>query len=269
MGEHGEIRIPELEVAKICKLSDEAKAALEKKDLTVDLIALRPLHEKSKTRDELYNRIVSDTIGIIQKHVDLHKASSGETTCLPGIAIEGYSYDSQNSSHYVQLCELGGVLRHQITLHGWSYQEIAPARVKKLFTGDGDVDKYLMLQRFLQWQIIPNFLCEIGCPPDYHVPLKVPNPIQDVVDSFAVLHASLFPVVIPSRKKKASKRGRSKTENAQDATTTTLGKRRAKSSPSASSGCTKQRRKPSVESDAALHTASIPGPVIQSTILGN
>lgn len=96
--------------------------------------------------------------------------------------IEGYSYCSQGGSAPTKLYEFGGVLRTKLHECGYSLVEVAPTRIKSLFTGSGKSKKLDMYNRWIELHL-PN-LYEIFLFPK--VPKHIPKPIEDVVDAFAL-----------------------------------------------------------------------------------
>lgn len=98
------------------------------------------------------------------------------------VIIEGYSYQSQSSS-MSKLYELGGIVRYMCHTKKVAITEIAPTRVKKLFSSSGRSDKKDMYTSFIAK----------GFPPLLAI-FKVekckdiPNPVQDIVDAVALLH---------------------------------------------------------------------------------
>jgi hypothetical protein len=109
------------------------------------------------------------------------------------VGIEGYSFGVSDSSSISTMCEVGGLIRWHLWKHGFAFVEIAPNTVKLLFTHFGSADKYMMWLRFLELQIIhdlPLVLKFKKCSSDTKFVMsstKVPNPIQDIVDSFAIV----------------------------------------------------------------------------------
>jgi len=97
------------------------------------------------------------------------------------IYIEDYAYGMTNSSSMSVLHELGGALKYMLAKKNIPYEAISPSSAKKRFAGTGrasKLDMYTALQNLFPiplWQIF-------GKSPGP----KLPNPIQDIVDAFAL-----------------------------------------------------------------------------------
>lgn len=100
--------------------------------------------------------------------------------------LEGYSFGSQSSS-VSKLYELGGILRHALWKAGIPFEEHAPATVKKCFAGSGRADKLQMWAAFRE-KGFPDLLAMMGLVAGK----DVPHPVQDVVDSVALLESHSY-----------------------------------------------------------------------------
>ena len=60
------------------------------------------------------------------------------------LAIEGYSFGSRGRAVF-DIAECGGIVRWELAQHGYEWQEVPPAALKKWATGRGNADKGAML----------------------------------------------------------------------------------------------------------------------------
>lgn len=98
------------------------------------------------------------------------------------VYIEDYAYGMTNSSSLSVLHELGGALKYMLAKKNIAFETISPSSAKKRFTGSGratKVDMYAALQNQLS---IPLWTIFGKKKPG----AKIPNPIQDIVDAFAL-----------------------------------------------------------------------------------
>ena len=112
---------------------------------------------------------------------------SKELAALPrpiSVIIEGYAFGMRSSSHSI-LHELGGALKCKLFQMGIPYTTTAPTSVKKMFANDGRASKRVMYEKFLSVTHIDLF-CVFRMQ-DKSIGLKIPTPIQDIVDSFALV----------------------------------------------------------------------------------
>jgi Holliday junction resolvasome RuvABC endonuclease subunit len=131
-----------------------------------------------ETREERIDRITNILMDRIIHHINGEEYK---------IIIEGYAFSAQSRS-VTTLAECGGVLRHKLHRRGYEYEEVPPTVIKKFFTGKGNCTKEHM---FLQYK---NYIKDWGLP-DFHVELnfpenknsKVPSPIDDLIDSHAIV----------------------------------------------------------------------------------
>ena len=127
-----------------------------------------------KTREERFDKLSSFFVDCIKKHIaracKAHK-----------IMIEGYSFGSEGSSNS-SIYENGAIIRHKIhKLGGFNYAEIPPKQLKKYYTGNGNANKFTMYYQFMSEKYL-DFCNILGL----KIGEKVPNPIQDLVDAYAI-----------------------------------------------------------------------------------
>ena len=105
----------------------------------------------------------------------------------PGVVVylEGYAF-SQNTGSGSKLQELGGIIKLALFEAGISVVIVPPTRVKKQFTGDGRADKYAMYAEF-QHRTSASLMTVFGWT---ETNLKIPNPVQDLVDAFALSYSA-------------------------------------------------------------------------------
>ena len=105
------------------------------------------------------------------------------------IGIEGFSFGSKSSS-YIDLVMYQTILRVRlIEEFGEVLVVLSPSHIKKSFTGKGNANKELMIKSFIESddeKILKNnfhkYIKEI-----YKDSIVVDKPIDDLVDSFAIL----------------------------------------------------------------------------------
>jgi len=125
---------------------------------------------KITSTESQYHAIVSTLMQIIQHHSVSH------------VVIEGYAFN-RKSAHSYKLYELGGVLKYTLAKADIGFTVVPPSHAKMRFTGKGNSNKVHMYEKWI----------EHGFPCLYSVfqlrpsPNNVPNPIQDIVDSVALL----------------------------------------------------------------------------------
>lgn len=98
------------------------------------------------------------------------------------VYMEGYAFDAKCSSA-TSIHELSGIVKYALYKNKIPWTLIAPTTLKKKFTGSGRSDKDCMYQVF----------CKEGFPNlkrifDVEHCKKVPAPVQDIVDSFALVY---------------------------------------------------------------------------------
>lgn len=96
------------------------------------------------------------------------------------VYIEGYSFNAISSSRS-QLYELTGIIKYELEKKGIPYSDIAPTRVKKLFTKKGNATKSEMYDEFIR-RNMPDLLSEFGLTKNK----GIANPVQDIVDATAI-----------------------------------------------------------------------------------
>jgi Holliday junction resolvasome RuvABC endonuclease subunit len=109
----------------------------------------------------------------------------GDSKDLPLIGMEAYAFEAVSSSA-TSLHELGGIVKYLFAKKGWSWTDIAPTSVKKRFAGNGKTKKDGMRDVFVR-----------GGMPDLDKafqldPARCANPVQDIVDAFAVLVSTVI-----------------------------------------------------------------------------
>jgi len=98
------------------------------------------------------------------------------------VYIEDYAYGMTNSSSQSVLHELGGGLKYMLVKKNIVFETISPSSAKKRFAGSGRATK-LDMYAALQDQL-PIPLWTIFKKKKHRA--KIPNPIQDIVDAFAL-----------------------------------------------------------------------------------
>ena len=134
-----------------------------------NIIALCPF-DSNLCLYQKYHRICQDIIDVISGHQ------------VEFVMLEGYSFGSTNSSSMSKLYELGGIVRYHISVLGIPFEDIAPTSLKKQFTGSGKAQKEDMYQTFIS-KNLPN-LKRIFKVEQCN---GVPTPVQDIVDSVALI----------------------------------------------------------------------------------
>jgi Holliday junction resolvasome RuvABC endonuclease subunit len=139
----------------------------------------------SEQRMQRYLRHVSQLLGI------LCTLTHPEQRSRTRVAIEHYSFQSQNTRATSMLIELGTVLRLMLHHHQFQPREIAPTLVKRLFSGRGHAQKEDMYEAYRSRFYLPSLFELIGLTEaDYK---KIPHPIEDLVDALAVALAGYAP----------------------------------------------------------------------------
>lgn len=98
------------------------------------------------------------------------------------VAIENYSFHASGSSAS-KLYELGGCLRMFLNAFHYPMVEYSPTQVKKQFTGRGNATKSDMYRVYTDTYKMPDMYPTFSLRSDQ----SVPHPIEDLVDSFAVV----------------------------------------------------------------------------------
>lgn len=101
------------------------------------------------------------------------------------VGIEGYSFSFgfKKTSSQSTLMELGGIIRMLLSTRGHVTIELSPSNVKNLFSGIGNAKKIAMYKCYQTRFHLPKMELLIGLKSDTN---KLSNPIEDLVDSFAV-----------------------------------------------------------------------------------
>lgn len=102
------------------------------------------------------------------------------------VQIEDYSFASRG--RVFNIGENTGLLKHKLFLKGYDYEVISPKTVKKFATGNGNSDKFAMLESFVK-ETKFNF--------DHLLDLKIttkkiPSPITDLVDAYYLCKYNFF-----------------------------------------------------------------------------
>jgi Holliday junction resolvasome RuvABC endonuclease subunit len=133
---------------------------------------LKKLQDQEQT-DNLFGRydvIVRDILRIVETHDVKH------------VVIEGYAFSAQSSSTS-KLFELGGIVRYSLWRKNITFEDIAPTRVKKMFTGCGKADKLEMWKTFHKIYKFPDLRTIFKV----HNCKDVAHPVQDIVDAVALI----------------------------------------------------------------------------------
>jgi Holliday junction resolvasome RuvABC endonuclease subunit len=102
------------------------------------------------------------------------------------IALEDYAMfvDPKQCQKLYQVHELGGVVKAMIVDRGWHYETLNILQNKNLFSGNGHASKQLMIYHF--HQKINKDILNLYTIFNRAVTQKKTNPIDDIVDSFAL-----------------------------------------------------------------------------------
>lgn len=99
------------------------------------------------------------------------------------VVLEGYAMGAKGK--VFNIAEATGVLKHMLHSHGIRIHSMPPTRNKKLFTGNGNANKDLMVQTFNQMNGM-DISVEFGYPEGLTA-----SPISDIVDSYALIYSYL------------------------------------------------------------------------------
>jgi len=127
------------------------------------------------TREERFEKICDHILKRIQFCIgpqEKHK-----------IGIEGYSFGSQSQS-MSRLYEIGGVIRNKLYNEKYNFIELSPTKIKKNFTGKGNVNKVFMYEQFKEERLVDFF--DILSIKESKVG-NIPSPISDFVDAYAII----------------------------------------------------------------------------------
>lgn len=106
------------------------------------------------------------------------------------VFIEGHAYGTRSASTS-KLYELAGILKYRLSQSDYKYTVIPPTRLKLLFAGHGRATKQEMYQRFIQ--IWKGDVCKDVFGMDTNSTKTIPNPVQDIVDAYALVHSNTQP----------------------------------------------------------------------------
>lgn len=135
-----------------------------------------PIDSKSEVVSRA-DKIANDLMALLQR-----------LGCTPGdtvVGIEGYAFNAQGCS-MTRLSELGGICKHTLFRHGFTYCEYPPTHVKKMFTGKGNANKLEMCQFYHKQDAKRPSLFDML---NLRLSAKqmVPHPIEDLVDAFGLV----------------------------------------------------------------------------------
>lgn len=99
------------------------------------------------------------------------------------VVLEGYAMGAKGK--VFNIAEATGVLKHLIHSHGIQIYTIPPKQNKKIFTGNGNANKDLMVQTFNQMNGM-DISVEFGYPKGLTA-----SPISDMIDSYALIYSYL------------------------------------------------------------------------------
>lgn len=124
------------------------------------------------TPEQRYRNICSWASGILVKEQ------------VEKVCIEGYSFGS-SSGLVFNIAENGSLIKQFMDLNGIPFNTPSPSQVKKNFTGKGNAKKPDMISKFEEiYGVDLHSLLNLTKNPDPNKPAK---PIDDLVDSYAVL----------------------------------------------------------------------------------
>ena len=167
------------------KTDEELRSVAVGEDMVVSRLAY-PLDEEN--RWSRCHHIITHIIAWINH---LQQSRPGcEVKCF----IEHYALGIVGSDSVSKLCELGGILRHQLHLKGWSFVELSPSTVKKHFANNGHASKEEMYATY-EALGLPDLRNVLRCMSHQH-------PLEDIVDSVAVLFTGFEPPAKPKPTKK-------------------------------------------------------------------
>lgn len=98
------------------------------------------------------------------------------------ITLEGYAMgNSKNSNNICQTAENTSLLKQAMRRNNFDFQIVSPSHVKKAFTDKGNADKLAMIAHFESlFNVHMRGIMDM-------LEVKDPKPIDDLVDSFAIL----------------------------------------------------------------------------------
>ena len=132
--------------------------------------AIEVMLNKIESTEHQYHTITSVILELLQYHQVQH------------VVIEGYAFQRRSANSY-KLYELGGVVKYSLAKQGINYTVMPPSQAKLRFSECGNSNKEDMYNAWLARGLpclfeIFNVKKKPGC---------VPNPIQDIVDSAALV----------------------------------------------------------------------------------
>lgn len=108
-------------------------------------------------------------------------------------AIEGYSFASHSAS-YIDLVSYQSILRSKIKENGYPLIVVSPTQGKLALSGKGNVGKPEQIKSFIENRPNVPYIEEnefFQFLKNYKINEKNPKPIDDIVDSFGILLASM------------------------------------------------------------------------------
>ena len=127
--------------------------------------------QKKKIQSQKISHVVDAILSELQRY-------DQKTTT---VFIEDYAYGMTNSSSLSVLHELGGALKYVLLQQKFQFEGVSPSSAKKQFAGNGRASKHDMLVALQTHFALPLFAVFGKTPAP-----NVPNPIQDIVDAFAL-----------------------------------------------------------------------------------
>lgn len=158
------------------------------KSLKINICSAMSMIPKDMTYVERNHCLASIVIDTIEHHRKLRKLKQEQVH----IVIERYAYGICGMSSISHLHEAGGVLRNYLFRNQYLLvDELSPATIKRVFTTIGNAKKLDMLKYYMQRYGLPDpsLSLQFKEPIDFDdiYLKKVPKPIEDLVDSLAIL----------------------------------------------------------------------------------
>ena len=168
-----------------------------------------PVLDKEQNRVQWYWDLAQACIKLIRDECERGNVKANEVH----VGIEGYAFRQLNSSSFSKLCEAGGILRGLLLEANYHFVEIPPDVVKRTFVCKGGTTKLDMFHAWQERLALPDPSLQLGfkstvecidgdsneeeganeideltgMPVNLEAKKKVPNPLEDLVDSFGVL----------------------------------------------------------------------------------
>ena len=152
-------------------------------------ILIRPIHTTTEVMTHCISTQDSKIINIINSIMWELANLSGDIH----VVIEGYAFNMQSSSCSI-LHELGGALKYCLNKNNIPYSIKPPTKIKKNFTGNGRASKRDMYNAFVTNLSVDLFTIFRMKDNDSK---NIPNPIQDIVDAFAIVFPTIFLYTLP------------------------------------------------------------------------